>query len=418
MSRTLAGSYPASAVVHAIATATRYRADQSADPEQVASSAHRLTRSLRPGGLLDDPSLQGFRREVAAAVSATPTPDVPSLVESLVDAGLVDAVGHYFYRSLSLTPEGVAHALEVRPLFAPQNLTVEWFDRFLTREQYDRLVRHVASKTKHSRDDSEVRGFVHGYVLSMGKNDGLRARILADNDPTPGSIRAWVWKHALSTFRNEGTDAQTRTVKGSRTEREVRGEAPLDVFAAPEAASTVVYAVEGGGEDDAGTFASSSASSGHALLDVIDTDPTPEDVLAHSEALRRGMERFEAAVRADKPGAADRYARVLGHLARGMSPAEVAQAEGVSPARAATLIAEVRESGRRRADLDRVRGEVVRYLDSEPMSTVADMVDDLTVDVTRIRTAVSELLSEGVLVWRKGGSLRVADGVVLDVPEM
>ena len=412
MSRTPAGSHPASAVVHAIATATRYQVNAHGDPERVSEDAHKLVRSLRPGGLLDDPSLLGFRREVAEIVSRTPLPDVAEVLSDLALKGTIDPYRYLFCGTVSLTPEGVAHALEVRPLFSPQNLTTEWFDRFLTREQYDRLVRHVASKTKHSRDDSEVRGFVHGYVLSMSKNDGLLGRILSDNDPTPGSIRAWVWKHALSTFRNEGTDAQTRTVKGSRTEREVRGESPLEVFAAPDAPNTVVYAVEGGGEDEGGTFASSSASHGHALLDVVDTAPTPEDVLAHREALERGMARFEAAVRADKPGAADRYARVLSHLARGMSPAEVAQAEGVSAARAATLIAEVRESGRRRADLDRVRVRVVRYLETEPMSTIAELVAEISADGSRVRDAVTELVSEGVLLWRKGGSLQVSDDVL------
>lgn len=409
MTRSPVGSYSVCAVVHAIATAARYQADRPVELDRVAVAAHGSMTRLRPGTFLDDVRFHGLRQAIAAIVARTPVPDVPAALDVLAADGVIDAVGHYFDGTIALTPAGVERALELRPQFTAQNLTTEWFDRFLTRDEYDRLVRHVASKTKHSRDESEIRGFVHGYVLSMSKNDGLRGRILADNDPTPSSIRAWVWKHVLSTFRNEGTDAQTRTVKGSRTEREVRGMGPPpDAYASPGVDTTVVYALEGGGEGDPGTFATSSASQGHALLDVVDASPTAEELLAHRDAMARGMARFEAAVRADKPGAAARYVRVLGHMARGLSPAEVAAVEGVSPARGATLVAEVRQAGRHRATKDRVRHDVVRYLESEPMSTLAELVDEISADRATVRDAVTELVTEGIVVWRKGGSLQVA----------
>jgi hypothetical protein len=386
------------AVVHAIATDTWYCAGRPADREMVGKTARRLSTSLRPGSLLDDPGLRDLRREVAGIMSQAPVPDLSFALGEIALDGIIDPHAYLFGDVVALTPAGVAAALEVRPMFASRNITTEWFDRFLTRDQYDRLVRHIAARVKHSRDDAEIRGFVHGYVLNQCTNDGLRDRIMAGNDPAMGHLRAWVWRHALSTFRNEGTDAQTRTVKGSRTEREVRGD--TTVFTSPDVPSAVVYAVEG---DDG-----APSSQGNALVDVVDSSPTAEEILAHHDALKHGMARFKAAVRAAKPGAADRYARVLGHLARGLSPADVAREEGVSHARAATLIAEVRGAGRARATRDRVRVDIVRYLETEPMSTIADLTDDLGADDACITDAVSELVAEGVLAWRRGGSLHVA----------
>ena len=92
-------------------------------------------------------------------------------------------------------------------------------------------------------------------------------------------------------------------------------------------------------------------------------------------------------------------------MASGMSPAEVAVTEGVSPARAATLIAEVRAAGRVRARVDRVRVAVVRYVANEPMSTMADLAD-VGADAVDVGTAVRELVDEGVL-RRRGASFYV-----------
>jgi hypothetical protein len=269
-------------------------------------------------------------------------------------------------------------------------------------------VKHVARKTRHSRDESEVREFVHDYVASVGFRDALRDRILSGNEPTPGSIRAWVWKQALSTFRNEGTDAQTRTVKNARTERDLRNETPDEAFqCAVDGPTAAVYEAPEGSDDEGGSFASSRAASGAALLDVVDPSPMFDDVLEHQAALARGMARFEDAVRSYKPNAADRYVRVLGHLAQGLNPSEVAAVEHVSPARAATLIAEVRAAGRHRANIDRVRIAVIRYVMDEPMSTLSDLVGDLDEERVEVASAVSELLSEGLITSRRGGSFEV-----------
>ncbi|NBR00879.1 MAG: hypothetical protein EBT79_06370 [Actinobacteria bacterium] len=400
------GSFHVSAVVHAIATATRYRTGV-VDIDRIRQDVVPLVRTIRPGSLFDDPSLSAVRHDIVGVMRAIPMPDVDTVLSELANSNHIDPVEYLFNNTVLLTANGVSRAVEVRPMFTNRNLTTEWFDQFLTPNQYNNLVKHIAAKTRHSRDESEVREFVHDYVTNTSGRDGLRDRIIAGDDPSPACIRAWVWKQALSTFRNEGTDAQTRTVKGSKTERDLREGTPVEVSCAVDGPTTVVYALEGGSDNDPGMFATSSASHGHALLDVVDAAPSHEDVLAHQRALDQGMARLDAAVRAYKPGAADRYSRVLGHLARGLSPSEVAQAEDVSPARAATLIAEVRTAGRIRASRDRVRGDIIRYLETEPMSTLADLADDLSVDDACIRDAVTELVTEGVISWRRGGSLHV-----------
>lgn len=385
------------AVLHALATAAQWRASNVVPLEKVVDS-------VRPQPYDGDGELRPFASMVAEVQTEWCRTVVPDVLLDLALDGLADLAAHLSGEAV-VTSAGLAVARAHRNR---RNVTTEWFDRFMTRAQYDALVKYVARKARHSRDESEVREFVHEYVASVGYRDALRDRILSGNEPAPGSIRAWVWKQALSTFRNEGTDAQTRTVKGAKTERDLRSETPDDAFrGAVDGPTAAVYEAPEGSGGEGGTFASSRASSGAALLDVVDPAPPFDDVLEHQAALARGMARFEDAVRCYKPNAAERYVRVLGHLAQGLSPSEVAAAEHVSHARAATLIAEVRAAGRHRAKIDRVRVAVIRYVIDEPMSTLSDLVGDLDAGRADIASAVSELLSEGLVASRRGGSLEV-----------
>lgn len=372
------------AVIHALATATRYRTGTTVQTNDLRLDARLLPRT----------GYTEFDRVVSDATDDV----VRSTVVDLALDGLVDLYV-LLDGNATLTKAGVSEAISVRPTFESRNLTVEWLDRFLTRDQYDRLVRHVAYKAKHSRDNSEIREFVHEYIARVSARDGLRDRIVLGDDPSPSAIRSWVWKQTLSTFRDEGTDAQTRTVKGARTDRDLKGDTPRDAFAVSgDGPTTVVYQ----STDDEST-------AGTPLVDVVDVTPSFTDVFLHREALNHGMARLEEAVRCAKPAAADRYARVLGLLAKGLTPAEVAAEEGVSHARAATLIAEVRAAGRRRAKIDRVRVAVIRYVDAEPMSTMSDLMAELDVDAPSVRDAVSELLADGFLHFGRNGSLAVTD---------
>jgi hypothetical protein len=385
------------AVLHALATAAQWRPSNAVPLDKVVAS-------VRPPPYDGDGELRPFMSMVAESQAEWCRTVVPDVLLDLALDGLTDLAAHVSGLAL-LTDAGLAASDAGR---RRRNVTTAWFDRFMTRAQYDALVKYVARKARHSRDDSEVREFVHDYVVSVGFRDALHDRILSGHEPTAGSIRAWVWKQALSTFRNEGTDAQTRTVKGAKTERDLRNETPDEAFqCAVDGPTAAVYESPEGSEGEGGTFASSRASSGSALIDVVDPSPLFDDVVEHQAALARGMARFEDAVRCYKPNAAERYVRVLGHLAQGFTPSEVAAAEHVSPARAATLISEVRAAGRHRANIDRVRVAVIRYVIDEPMSTLSDLVGDLRAERGDIASAVSELLTEGLVATRRGGSLEV-----------
>lgn len=384
-------------VLLALAQATRWKTGPTVSQERIIEF---LPRDSFEGG----PYLQSFTALVNEAQAEWYRDIVPNALLELALEGLADMNAHVS-GAAAITGKGLVAAKPLRP---PRNVTVSWFDRYLTPERYDELVRHLARKTRHSRDESEIREFVHEYIVNTGERDGLRDRIMAGDDPSPGSIRAWVWKQALSIFRNEGTDAQTRTLKNARTERDLRNETPDEAYqVAVDGPTAVVYEAPEGSEHEGGSYASANASSGAALLDVVDFAPRFDEVLEHQAALARGMARLEAAVRSYKPNAADRYARVLGHLASGMKPADVATAEKVSDARAATLIAEVRAAGRLRANLDRVRDSVLSYLKEEPMSTLTDLVGELGDAQGNVPLVVSELLSEGLIITRRGGSLEV-----------
>lgn len=408
--------YSVKALIHTLGLEAFYRDGVIIDRKAIDT---RFPNVFRQGKDVDPFSGMMFGalgRELAAIQQTIPVPPLPPLLDEICARDLIDSARYMFFDEIVLTKAGVNAALEVRSTFQGKNITTEWFDRFLTPDQYNRIVRHVANKTRHSRDDSEIREFVHEYIANTSARDGLRDRILSGNDPSPACVRSWVWRQVLSLFRNEGTDAQTRTVKGAKNERDLRGE-PSPVRAAVNVPGAVLYASEGGADGDPGVFATGDAIGGCALVDVMDTAPTPEERLAHQQAVERGMARLEASVRAYKPAAADRYVRILGYLAEGMSSEQVAVAEKVTPARAATLLAEVRAAGRHRAHLDRVRVGVVKFLMDEPMATVGDMSPaELNVKnctETHIRDAVTELVAEGVIVWRRGGSLEVCNSMEL-----
>lgn len=382
------------AVLSALSTVVRGKVNHRVPIEKVASA---VQQDLAPG-VQDTPELSTFLFAVGEVQATWLQTIVPDVLLCLALDGLVDMSAHISGTS-ALTLAG-SHASGAAK---PRNVTVEWFDRFMTPAQYADLVRYVGGKTRHSRDGSEIRGFVHDYIANVCARDGLRDRILSGNEPSASCIRSWVWKQALSTFRNEGTDAQTRTVKGARTERDLRGETPQGAFQAPGGGVAVaVYEVSA--QMDNGV--TSGGDRNCALVDIVDNTQWADEYCAHQEALSRGMARLEQAVRSYKPGAPDRYARVLGHLARGCSPAEVAREENVAPARAATLIAEVRAAGRERARIDQVRAEVLRYVQGEPMSTLSDLAD-LGAKTSDLSSAVSELIHEGLLHRRRGGSLEL-----------
>jgi hypothetical protein len=384
------------AVLAALSTVVRGKANHRVPIEKVASAVQ-LPQELASDAQ-DSPELDTFLIAVGDAQALWLHELVPDVLLYLALDGLVDMSAHIAGTS-ALTLAGVRAVAAAKP----RNVTVAWFDRFMTPAQYAELVRYIGGKTRHSRDGSEIRGFVHDYIANVCARDGLRERILSGNEPSASCIRSWVWKQALSTFRNEGTDAQTRTVKGARTERDLRGETPQGAFQAPgSGVAVVVYEVS----DQAVHGGLTGGAQNCALVDIVDNAQWADEFCAHQEALSRGMARLEQAVRSYKPGAPDRYARVLGHLARGCSPAEVAREEKVAPARAATLIAEVRAAGRERARIDQVRAGVLRYIQEEPMSTLSDLAD-LGAKTSDLSSAVSELIHEGMLHRRRGGSLEL-----------
>ncbi len=396
------------AVLHAIATAVMYRPNVAIPTDTVIQRAKTLMATAQhPGPFSNDRDFRGFRAMLDAEQMSANDVLVRDALDAAATAGHVDVMRSLVGEGEALTPAGVDRAFEIRPLFDRRTLTTEWLDQHITKDEYTRLVRHIANRARHSRDESEIREFVHDYVANIGGRDGLRARLVSGDIPAPSTIRAWVWKQTLTTFRNEGTDALTRTVKNARTERDLRGATPMDAFSAPvDGTSTAVYAIEG--DEGVGSFATSAASPSSALLDVMDVSPSPEDILAHKEHLARGMARLDAAVRSYKPGAAVRYSRVLSHLAAGLSPNEIAEAENVSRNRGATLLAEVRTAGKQMVTMDRTRGAIVEYLVSEPMSTVSDLTSDLAHAPEDIQAAINELLSEGHLTVSRG-SFRVTD---------
>jgi len=178
-------------VLHVIGSTAMYRSGNMVDPDRVRVGVRGLlSREYRR---MEDPDTRSFDRLVAAVQLNCDLSQLCGDVFHLAADGLVDLVGAAC-GEWSLTSAGVSAALSARSRYDPRNVTMEWMDRFMTPEQYRKLVGYITHKVKHSRDDAEIRCLVHEYVALVGRRDGLRDRILAGDDPSPASIRSWVWR--------------------------------------------------------------------------------------------------------------------------------------------------------------------------------------------------------------------------------
>ena len=391
----------ARALLHTLGVRCWYRAGTPLPMAACKNTACALMRKSR-GRALRDPDLLSFQAELSAMESEQDQQDVELAVLFLTLEDLVEVVdGNLVLRS----PKA---ALAVRGEFEPRNLTAVWMDSYLTPTVYAELVRHIASRTKHSRDGDEIRELTHEFVRRFIKADSLRKRLLEGRVPSPGEVRSWAWRRVLSIFRDEGIDAQTRTIKSARTDRDLEDKTPESAYKMdPSSHRQAILAVDEGSET--GLRATASNVSGGALVDVVDSTPSFEEVFEHQEFARSRMARLEAAVRAYKSTAPDRYARVLAHMAAGKTVEEIADLEEVSRNRAAAIVAEVRVAGRNLVEFDAVRRKIMEYVQAEPMATLDDLVSDLAEDRALVSRAVTDLLSAGALQRAKGSLVFVRE---------
>lgn len=298
-------------------------------------------------------------------------PDVRAALASLVEDGLVRVNGDGY----SLTRLGVEPAVAVCHQFEEENVTNAWIKAVLDAPYLAKLTSHMEQRCRRSAHFNEVPELVNNYIMNLLRRDGLRKRIIEGKYPTPSDMKAWTYKAALSQWRDEGRDALTRGLKGCRTEKDLRlvGE---DEGTHQDAVDRSIPTDAQGvfmSTDDEGSMGDlvSGGPSSLPLLDVVGGN-LDEEVI-HNMTWTRGLALTEAALRKEKPGAADRFVRLFRMVCEDASFREIGDTENVSRNRAATLVAEMRAAIQRAGHSVELRVKVLAYVKEWPRVTVEDM---------------------------------------------
>lgn len=298
-------------------------------------------------------------------------PDVRASLCALIEDGLVRVNGDGY----SLTRLGIEPAVGVCHQFEEENVTNAWIKAVLDAPYLARLTSHMEQRCRRSAHFNEVPELVNNYIMNLLRRDGLRKRIIEGKYPTPSDMKAWTYKAALSQWRDEGRDALTRGLKGCRTEKDLRlvGEnegTHLDAVARSIPTDTQGVFMS---TDDEGSMVDlvSGGPSSLPLLDVVGGN-LDEEVL-HNMTWTRGLALTEAALRKEKPGAADRFVRLFRMVCADASFREIGDTENVSRNRAATLVTEMRAAIQRASHTAELKIKVLAYVKEWPRVTVEDM---------------------------------------------
>lgn len=339
----------------------------------------------------------------------------------------VPTLENYGADTVLLTKEGIAVALDVRDWYSGTNVTAAWLKANVTEHYLKGIITHLSRKAKRSVEFNEIGELVHTYLANLINRDGLRSRLEKGCHPSPSDIKGWVYNGALSQWRDEGKDALTRTLKGCRTEREVKdikdGVETTDIASRSMPTDNRVL-IEG--EDGQGIYASGS-NGASALLDV--ADGSGEDEIIQRLACVETITKVEGLIKQNtgEGPKGERYLRVFRLGLHGADVRDVAKSEGLSRNRASLVINQVRGMARGAAEMLGVQAQVspkarvpqqvqtpseelvslasthlelVNYVLHEPHATLSDMQDDVDPDISA--TTVQMLLTSGIFLCHEG----------------
>lgn len=389
------------AILHVVGEATLYRPSNSTPTAFVVSRGFKLAMRRHEGfrpelawydqlvsdlehGYLTRHRVPSYTRSAARALTAAleamddlsvayARPEVEGVVRSLVEEGLLSVSGG----ECSLTPAGIVAAHDVRARYTTQNITNFWMSRTITAAYIGRLLAYLSQRCTRSAQFGELGELVNNYMASVIARDGFATRLREGRHPAFSDIKAWVYKAALSTFRDEGRDALTRSFKGARTEKDLHQAEDADVAdrSMPTEARVIYETLDDDGQSGAMV---SGGSSSQALLDAVGGDL--EEEMIHRLSWQRGIERAEAVVRRAKAGAPDRFVRLLHHVvADDATFRDIGKHEGVSRNRAAALVSDLRNALQKERENVDLSFRVLSYVQENAYSTLADLeapVDD------------------------------------------
>lgn len=210
-------------------------------------------------------------------------------------------------------PEPVEEAPE-RPSKSP-NMTAVWMGKHMhpKGKLYQMMRRSLSKRLPISATTDQIEDHIQTFVMRAIRRDSF-AKVLSTGKTIPYSkVVSYCVNSGRTDVRNMGTDPVCRTLYGAQTEKE-RRDRPLCVVADPPRDT-----------DTDGNIITGTTSLDEAALDF-----------------ERIWKQIEDTVEERKPGAWQRYASLLLMQYQGFSRKEIADRQGVSPNRAASMVAESR----------------------------------------------------------------------------
>lgn len=191
---------------------------------------------------------------------------------------------------------------------------------------WNKLRATVRNRLPISAVTSQVDDHIQNCFLRLISRDALKKKLAAGEVITNEKLAFYAMNAGITDIRNDGTEPVSRELYGARTERERKQNI-----------------VMGPANDDRVVWQDSEGEKSGAWLDLADTDSSMSAESTTSQLQFNSIwAQVQEAVRKKKPHAGDRYVNVLRLKASGLTVKEIAESEGVSPFRAASLMAEAR----------------------------------------------------------------------------
>lgn len=285
---------------------------------------------------------------------------------ALTEAGVALATSvHHHYRPGAPNEQGewVPFPGVDDGIHSARNVTCCWLDAQIREHGLrDRLIETLSS-THQIRKEIETRAVDdhvdHWFELAI-RRDGLRTRLATFDPPPFRQIKEWCLRSLWTTLRSRAQDADGRATSGAMTERErVSGTGPAKDAMAASSFTRII---------------TRSEDTDEVSEDLVDTDALSRT--QHDRDFAIGMKHVEQAFQELRPGNADRLSRIFGMMARGEQVHEMAEAEGVSRNRMASLCGAVRNALRDAKQSSDDMYLVLDYLRENPWSTRDDLAED------------------------------------------
>lgn len=217
---------------------------------------------------------------------------------------------------VEVAPEPIEEQKNPQRASQGPNVTARWFGEHLRPKGklYLMMRRSLSKRLPISAATDQIEDHIQTFVMRAIRRDSF-AKVLSTGKSLPYSkVISYCVNSGRTDVRNMGTDPVCRTLYGAQTEKERR--------------DRPVCAVEPPKEKEKDT--DGNMISGSTVLDEESLD------------FERIWKRVEESIEERKPGAWQRYAGLLLMQYEGYSRKEIAQAEGVTPNRAASMMAESR----------------------------------------------------------------------------